>query len=264
MKSGVGHTGSTEGAAGTAGAGGAAGAAQPADVAEPARKPGRVSAHEVSRAIRDDIIRGVHAPGARLAEEALSARYGVSRVPVREALRTLEAEGFVRSRPYAGVAVAELDDAEAEDLLEIRARLEPLGAGRAAARRTPEQLGRLKELLLLADDALAADRLGELARLNSRFHEVLAQASGSQTLTQLVTQLSWKIAWVYAVELPRRADDSWREHAEIVAALEAGDPDRAAKVVAKHIAQAQKAYRRRPSGAADASGGAAGSAESET
>lgn len=199
----------------------------------------------VSRALRDDIIRGVHAPGTRLAEEALSARYGVSRVPVREALRTLEAEGFVRSRPYAGVVVAELDDAEAEDLLEIRARLEPLGAARAAVRHTQEQLGRMKELLALADDALAAGRLDELARLNSRFHEVLAQASGSRTLTQLVTQLSWKIAWVYTAELPRRAEDSWREHREIVRALESGDPDKAARVVTRHIARAQQAYRRR-------------------
>jgi DNA-binding GntR family transcriptional regulator len=199
----------------------------------------------VSRAIRDDIIRGVHAPGTRLAEEALSARYGVSRVPVREALRTLEAEGFVRSRPYAGVVVAELDDAEAEDLLETRSRLEPLGAARAAVRHTPEQLGRMKELLALADDALAGGRLDELARLNSRFHEVLAQASGSRTLTQLVTQLSWKIAWVYTAKLPRRAEDSWREHREIVKALESGDPDKAARVVARHIAQAQLAYRRR-------------------
>jgi DNA-binding GntR family transcriptional regulator len=206
---------------------------------------GASGAGAVSRAIRDDIIRGVHAPGTRLAEEALSARYGVSRVPVREALRTLEAEGFVHSRPYAGVVVAELDDAEAEDLLEIRSRLEPLGAARAAVRHTPEQLGRMKELLALADDALAAGRLAELARLNSRFHEVLAQASGSRTLTQLVTQLSWKIAWVYTVELPRRAEDSWREHREIVKALESGDPDKAARVVTRHIAQARLAYRRR-------------------
>lgn len=199
----------------------------------------------LSRALRDDIIRGVHAPGTRLAEEALSHRYGVSRVPVREALRTLEAEGFVRSRPYAGVVVAELDDAEAEDLLEIRSRLEPLGAARAAVRHTAEQLGRMKELLTLAEDALAAGRLADLARLNSRFHEVLAEASGSRTLAQLVTQLSWKIAWVYTAELPHRAEDSWREHTEIVKALESGDPDKAARVVTRHITQAQHAYRRR-------------------
>lgn len=205
----------------------------------------RMTPQQLCRAIRDDIVRGVFTPGQRLTEEALAESYGVSRVPVREALRTLEAEGFASSRPYAGVFVAELTEDEAADLLEIRARLEPLCASRAAVRRTPEQLGRLKELTALGQDAVRSGRLDELTRLNSRFHEVLAEASGSTLLAQLITQLSWKIAWVYAVELPRRAGDSWREHEEICAALEAGDPDRAAAVVAEHIAHATYAYRRR-------------------
>ncbi|GAA4985134.1 GntR family transcriptional regulator [Kitasatospora paranensis] len=206
---------------------------------------GRVSPQAVVRAIREDLIRGVHPPGRRLTEEAMAARYGVSRVPVREALRSLEAEGFLVSRPYAGIAVVELSDDEAEDLLEIRALLEPLGAGRAALRRTAEQVGRMKELVSLGTEAAEDGRLEELARLNSRLHEVIATASGSRTLSQLVTQLSNKIAWVYAAELPRRATDSWREHVEIVAAIEEGDQERARDLVARHIVLAQSAYRRR-------------------
>jgi DNA-binding GntR family transcriptional regulator len=201
---------------------------------------------QVCRAIRDDIIRGDFRPGQRLTEDTLAERYGVSRVPVREALRTLEAEGFAWSRPYAGTFVAELTEAEAADLLEIRALLEPMCAGRAAVRRTPEQLGRLMELTSLGQEAVRDGRLGELARLNSRFHEVLAEASGSALLSQLITQLSWKIAWVYAVELPRRAEDSWHEHEQICAALQAQDPDRASAVVGEHIAHATSAYRLRP------------------
>ena len=207
---------------------------------------GRMTPQQVCRAIRDDIIRGEFRSGQRLTEDTLAERYGVSRVPVREALRTLEAEGFAWSRPYAGTFVAELTEAEAADLLEIRALLEPMCAGRAAVRRTPEQLGRLKELTSLGQEAVRDGRLGELARLNSRFHEVLAEASGSALLSQLITQLSWKIAWVYSVELPRRAEDSWHEHEEICAALEARDPDRASTVVAEHIAHATSAYRLRP------------------
>src|SRR5256885_15004848 len=99
---------------------------------------GRMPAQRTLRAIRDDVIRGTFRPGQRLTEDSLAERYGVSRVPIREALRTLEAEGFVYSRPYVGTFVAELTEDEAADLLEIRAALEPLCAARAAVRRTPE------------------------------------------------------------------------------------------------------------------------------
>ncbi|WP_416976046.1 GntR family transcriptional regulator, partial [Streptomyces sp. 4F14] len=80
----------------------------------------RISAAAVCAAIRDDIVSGFFAPGSRLTEEQLAKRYGVSRVPVREALRTLESEGFVRTRRHAGASVAEPTDQEAADLLDIR------------------------------------------------------------------------------------------------------------------------------------------------
>lgn len=205
----------------------------------------RRSPQEAVRAVREDIIRGVFAPGERLTEDALATRYGVSRVPVREALRVLEAEGFVEAKPYVGVFVRELSEAEAEDLLELRSVVEPMCAARAARNRTPEQLGRLKELLNLGWDAVQDGRLTEVPRLNSRFHEVIAEASGSEVLGQMIRQLSQKIAWVYAVELPRRAEDSWREHEEILEALAAGDADRASTLLAEHIAKATTAYQRR-------------------
>lgn len=205
----------------------------------------RMSPQQVTKAIREDIVQRLFRPGQRLTEDSLAERYGVSRVPVREALRTLEAEGFVHSQPYVGTFVAELTATEAEDLLEIRGLLEPLCAGRAAQRRTPEQLGRLKELVELGREAVEAGRLEELARLNSRFHEVIAEASGSATLSQLIRQLSQKIAWVYSAEPPHRTRDSWREHEEICASLEQGDPQRAIAVVTGHISQAQMAYRLR-------------------
>src|SRR5579884_4119845 len=99
-----------------------------ADVNGTAGAERRVSAQTVCSAIRDDIVSGYFPPGGRLTEELLAKRYGVSRVPVREALRTLESEGFVRTRRHAGASVAEPTEQEAADLLEIRALLEPLGA----------------------------------------------------------------------------------------------------------------------------------------
>src|SRR5690606_31043785 len=107
----------------------------------------RVPAHSLCAAVRDDSVSGVHRRGSRLTEELLARRYGVSRVPVREALRTLEAEGFVVTRRHAGACVAEPTEREAADLLEMRLLLDPLGAARAAQRRTDAHLKVLRGLV---------------------------------------------------------------------------------------------------------------------
>ena len=112
----------------------------------------RIPAHSVCTAIRDDIVAGVYERGGRLTEELLARRYGVSRVPVREALRTLEAEGFVVTRRHAGACVAEPTEQEAADLLEMRMLLEPLGAARAAQRRTEAHLKVLRGLVRLGQE----------------------------------------------------------------------------------------------------------------
>lgn len=203
----------------------------------------RLSPQQVCRAVREDIIHGVFPPGERLTEESLAERYGVSRVPVREALRTLDAEGFVVTQPYVGSFVAELTEEEAADLLAVRSMLEPLCAERAARRRTQEHLGQLRKLLSLGKRAAKDGRLGELAKLNRHFHEAVAEASGSGTLSGLVRQVGRKIAWVYAVEPPSRAKASWAEHEEIYTAIEAGDPERARAAVERHLAGAEKILR---------------------
>lgn len=112
----------------------------------------RIPAHAVCTAIRDDIVSGVFEPGGRLTEELLARRYGVSRVPVREALRTLESEGFVTTRRHAGACVAEPTEQEAADLLELRMLIEPLAAARAARRRTEAHLKVLRGLVRLGQE----------------------------------------------------------------------------------------------------------------
>lgn len=206
---------------------------------------GRISSQAVCAAIRDDIISGYFPPGSRLAEELLAKRYGVSRVPVREALRTLESEGFVRTRRHAGASVAELTEQEAADLLEIRSLLEPLGAARAAQRRTHAHIKVLRGLVKLGQERAQRQQLSDLPSLNSWFHETLAQASGSASLRQLLTQLRHKLAWVYSVELPLRAEQSWDEHAAIADAVARGDAERARRLVATHVERAAVAYRLR-------------------
>ncbi|UNO39553.1 GntR family transcriptional regulator [Streptomyces sp. MST-110588] len=208
---------------------------------------GHISAHAVCTAIRDDIVSGALAPGSRLVEELLAGRYGVSRVPVREALRTLESEGFVTTRRHAGACVAEPTEQEAADLLEMRALLEPLGAARAAARRTPTHLKVLRALVQLGQARARHGLAADLRQLDGWFHGTLAQASGSPSLTALLTQLRRKIEWMYVVGPPARAAESWREHGAVVDAVGRGDGERARALMAAHIERALPAYRlRRP------------------
>lgn len=164
----------------------------------------RIPAHSVCTAIRHDIVSGVFPRGSRLTEEVLARRYGVSRVPVREALRTLESEGFVVTRRHAGACVAEPTEREAADLLEIRVLLEPLGAARAAQRRTEAHLKVLRGLVRLGQERARRGKGEDLRSLGGWFHDTLAQASGSPALIALLTQLRHKSAWMYAVEPPAR------------------------------------------------------------
>ncbi|WP_327133874.1 GntR family transcriptional regulator [Streptomyces sp. NBC_01343] len=205
----------------------------------------RIPAHAVCTAIREDIVSGVFEPGARLTEELLARRYGVSRVPVREALRTLESEGFVTTRRHAGACVAEPTEQEAADLLELRLLLEPLAAARAARRRTEGHLKVLRGLVRLGQERARRGQGEDLRSLGGWFHETLAQASGSPGLISLLTQMRHKVAWMYAVEAPARPVDSWAEHGAIVDAVARGDAERARALTAMHAERAAAAHRLR-------------------
>lgn len=209
---------------------------------------GRGRARQVTEQLRRAIITGVLAPGARLTEDRVAEEYHVSRIPVREAFRALEVEGFVNIEPYSGTFVASMSDQDAQDLLEVRQAIEVLAAGRAAIRRTEAQLSELEGIIDGARAALAAGDHAALVSLNGRFHLVMAQASGNETIEALLLQLQAKIEWVYAREIQARATDSWDEHVRIVDALRAGDPLRASMLVQAHITNAELAYRRRADG----------------
>ncbi|MCC3651298.1 MULTISPECIES: GntR family transcriptional regulator [Streptomyces] len=194
----------------------------------------RIPAHAVRHAIRDDIVAGTYPFGSRLTEELLARRYGVSRVPVREALRALESEGFVTTRRHAGACVAEPTEREAADLLEIRSLLEPLAAGRAAQRRTEAHLKVLRGLVALGRERARHGQAADLRSLDAWFHETLAQASGSPSLIALLTQVRRKIAWVYAAPRSAPTADTWTERGAIVDAVARGDAARARALVAAH------------------------------
>ncbi|SFY51954.1 GntR family transcriptional regulator [Streptomyces sp. F-1] len=211
----------------------------------------RIPAQSVCTAIRDDIVAGVLERGGRLTEEVLARRYGVSRVPVREALRTLEAEGFVVTRRHAGACVAEPSEQEAADLLEMRLLLEPLGAARAARRRTEAHLKVLRGLVRLGQERARRGDGEELRALDGWFHETLAQACGSPSLTSTLLQLRHKIAWMYVLDTPSDPVGTWAEHGTIVDAVARGDGARARAVTAQHAERAAAEHRLRVPGSAE-------------
>lgn len=210
--------------------------------------------HAVGARIRSDIISGVLAPGTKLRETALAKQYAVSRIPVREALRSLEAEGLVESRPYVGSVVAPSPIEDAEDLFEIRIVLESATARRAAKRAAaladgeepdPRWRAVRKEIndILKAGEVVIADgRFEDLAVLNMRFHFAIAELSGSLSLISLLRQISGKIEWLYSLNVSRRGSRAWPEHRAILAAIDAGQEATAAELMGEHVGRSRDAY----------------------
>jgi len=186
-------------------------------------------------AIRAEIISGALEPGQRLTEPALSRQYGVSRVPVREALRVLGAEGFIIFKPYGSASVQGLDERAAEEILTLRRLLEPHAAEEAARYRTREDLEELHEVLLAGEDVLKEVRIEATPSLNTRFHGGVARASHNSLLGAFMTQLQHKSEWVYSAAVSTRASYSWPEHWEIYDAIVRQDPPEASRIMLSHI-----------------------------
>jgi DNA-binding GntR family transcriptional regulator len=211
------------------------------NVASSAASGGTGKIEGVVTTLRDRIIRGDFEPGLRLREEALAAELGVSRIPLREAFRALESEGFLKSERYGGTFVAGLDEDAAHDLLDVRAALEPLAAAQAAVRRTQDDLDLLARLL---DEGRRADRerrYEDIPTLKAQFLEALAAASHNTTLISLMRIVRFKVEWATSIDAIRRVPEEKRLQRtkvmrEIVDAIADRDPARAANAVTEHLA----------------------------
>lgn len=190
--------------------------------------------------IRQRIVSGEFSGGERLTEEQLAVEFTASRKTIREALRLLNAEGFIYIRPYFGSFVARVTAKEAADLLELYGAVESLAASLAAKRRTAGHIEELKLLVALGRKAATEGDLSESRALHGRFHRLLAQASDNQSLTSLIIQMRFKTDWVYATKVTRPAIDSWQEHSDIVRAVELRDSVLAAATAKAHVAHAAR------------------------
>jgi DNA-binding GntR family transcriptional regulator len=192
--------------------------------------------------LRERILSGEFTPGDRLVEGRLSDEMGVSRIPVREALRALAAEGLVTIEPRRGASVSVLSDAVAHDMIEVRATLEGLNAKLAAQRRDQATVARLQAFLDEGSNAARTDSLERFLALNSEFHEMLATIAGNVVLTDLMRSLRDRTALLFAPSNMRRAKQNWDEHAQILNAVIAGNGDLAALLASQHVHNAAKAY----------------------
>ncbi|MGW4896621.1 GntR family transcriptional regulator [Kitasatospora sp. NPDC004240] len=187
--------------------------------------------------LRGAIAVGDLKPGERINMDELARSFGVSKIPIREAVKRLEADGLLVSRVHAGVAVATVDVTEMRGVFLAREAIEALVAELAAQRIDESRLAELDEIQRLMRDALERDATDEMAELNSRFHGLLAEAARYRVLADLIEQLLLTIRR-YRITAPL-GERNWRavveEHDAVVEALRRRDPRAAAETARAHI-----------------------------
>lgn len=194
-------------------------------------------------AIRGRILGGSLRPGQWVRQDRLAAELGVSRMPVREALRRLADIGLVRLHAHRGTQVIHLDASSVEDLFVTRAALEGTAARLAAGRLGRTDLAALEGLLGQMDRAAARCAFGAYVRLNDRYHQRLNASCGLQTLTATIEAIRSRCALVLrsGLNLPERLAESQKEHHRIYEACHRGDGRAAEKAMREHILRTAKA-----------------------
>ena len=197
---------------------------------------------QVASEIRQLIMGGLLGPGQPVNQDEIAERLGVSRMPVREALRTLAVEGLVQFHPNRGAVVTELSRRDMEELYALRIMLEGPAARRSAENMTSEHLtglqGLIKEMERLRDGPRA-----EWAEVHYRFHLSLYEAAGMPRLGRLIAALRNLVepySRIY-IRLPERMRQAEREHRDLVAACRKRDGERAEKVLIEHLSSPSRA-----------------------
>ncbi len=193
--------------------------------------------------LRDEIIRGELVPGQHLRLEEIAPRFDVSTMPVREALRDLEAEGLVTIFPHRGAIVTKLSADELQDIYDIRATLEGMATRLAVPFLTEDTLAELASLIEQMDHHL--DDVVNLVKLNYEFHLTLYAASGRTHLCELnriLRNRTQHYLHVFIVEAElAHTPKAQGEHRAILEACKRGDAEQAAALMRDHVAQVGQA-----------------------
>ncbi|MCB7303220.1 GntR family transcriptional regulator [Bariatricus massiliensis] len=191
----------------------------------------------VFQSIRDDILKGKYSEKEELREATLGKELGVSRTPVREALRQLELEGLVEIVPNKGAYVTGISQKDVHDIYMIRSMLEGLCARWAAEHITPEQLEALEEVILLAEYHVEKGHSAQMTELDGKFHQILYDACESRILEHVLSDFHKYVQLTRrkSVRTEDRARKSIEEHREMLEAIRAKDVERAERLANVHI-----------------------------
>jgi len=192
---------------------------------------------QIAELLEEAIIVGELLPGQRLRGDDLAATYGVSRIPVREAMRTLEAGGWIEIRPRYGAYVRRHSAVELTELFEVRAVGEAYAARCAAVRRTDAELEQLRQIVRDTKRAARRGELVSLAPLSASFFDVLHHAAHNSVLDVTLATLAKRARFYYATVAERLGSDWAAVHEKIVGAVAEQDADVASTLVRAHIEQ---------------------------
>lgn len=191
----------------------------------------------VAEEIRGMILSGRLQPGERLVEDKLAETLGVSRNPVREAIRSLEATGLVEVEPRRGAYVCRVDVDDVRQLLELRGLIEGYAAELAAARHRPEHIAALDDCIARGDAASVSNDNVEAAESHRDFHLTIEEAAGNRYLEEVVAPLRHRTEMVFSLLVETRGHLAWDEHRAIRDAIAAGDGALARERVVDHLSR---------------------------
>jgi len=226
---------------------------------------GQALVDALAAAIQARILDGEIATGTRLRQETLAAEFGVSRTPVREALRKLQAGGLVEVQPRRGAVVRRPSARDVREAYEVRAELEGLAAGLAASRVRHAELHRLREAQALfrhsvasllqwraraaPDESPPTDAHDEWMAANDSFHLAIQEASGNHRLAKALADLHQSfprdLTWVVLAENARLLEANVAQHESILAAIERHDPAESRRLMTEHVLTAGELVTRR-------------------
>lgn len=187
--------------------------------------------------LKMQILKGTIVPGTRLMEVDLADEMGVSRTPIREAIRKLEKEGLVTIEPRRGAYASQISTKDMVEILEVRQNMEGLAAAFAAARITPEQLKELKQVSENYNNAVIEGNMENMIKYDTRFHRIIVESCKNKVLVTMIEQLQelvLRFRYIYYDNF-RRAENMPSEHKVILEAIEKGDTETAREAADIHI-----------------------------